>query len=100
MSINLVIFSHSDYSYLWNIIQDSIENIKELNPIFISNKTNLDKPTGFIKYIEYDETYCYAKRWINLLKYIESKYIIVVNDVNIILNYDVYKIKNLIQKNR
>ena len=47
-NFNLIIFSHSDYKYLWNIIEDSISKLQDLNPIFVSNKNSVyDKPKGF-----------------------------------------------------
>lgn len=95
--ISLLIFSHSDYSYLWPIIEEKIIELFELNPIFISNSNNtIEKPKGFKKYIEYDDKLCYAKRWVNILKDIYSKYILVVHDVQIILNCHVKKINNLL----
>ena len=101
--ISLVIFTHSDYSYLWKIIEEKIINLYDLNPIFISNINNtIEKPKGFKKYIEYDDKLCYAKRWINILTEIDYKYILVVHDVQIILNCDITKIidlVNIIDKN-
>ena len=94
--MSLIIFSHSDYSYLWEIIQDYISEFKELNPIFISNINNsIQKPYGFTKYIEYNESDCYAQRWINILDNIDSEYILIVHDVQIIVNCDIDKIKTL-----
>lgn len=96
MNINLILFSHSDYSYLWPIIEEKIILLTDLNPIFISNNTELEKPTGFINYLEYDANNCYSERWQNILPKIESKYIIVVHDVNLIINHDSDKIKELL----
>jgi hypothetical protein len=39
--MSLIIFSHSDYSYLWEIIQDYISELKDLNPIFVSNDNKI-----------------------------------------------------------
>jgi hypothetical protein len=93
--MNLLIFTHSDYSYLWPIIEETIEPLIELNPIFISNRTSIEKPKGFVQYIEYDESCCYAKRWIHILPQIKSNHIVVVHDVNIIVSCDVEKMKKL-----
>lgn len=86
MSISLLIFSNSEYSYLWPIIEESIQPLTDLNPIFISDNTSKPKPEGFTQYIEYNSEDCYAKRWTNILPKIETDYIIVVHDVCIILN--------------
>jgi hypothetical protein len=93
--MNLLIYSHSDYSYLWPIIEETIQPLAKLNPIFISNQTSIEKPKGFIQYIEYDESDCYAKRWIHILPQIESTHILVVHDVNIIISCDIDKIQKL-----
>jgi hypothetical protein len=99
--MSLIIFSHSDYSFLWPIIEESlekIENIVKLNPIFVSNKTDLIKPSGFTKYIEYNDTLCYAERWTKeILPFIEREYILIVHDVQIIVNCDSNFIKNIIK---
>lgn len=95
--MNLIIFSHSDYSYLWDIIAEHIIPMKDLNPIFVSNVTDKIKPDGFIRYIEYDEKMCYAKRWLSILPCIDEKYILVVHDVQIILNCDIFKIEKLVE---
>jgi hypothetical protein len=98
-NFNLIIFSHSDYKYLWNIIEDSISKLQDLNPIFVSNKNSVyDKPKGFIKYIEYDDNLCYAKRWTNdIIPYLSSKYILIVHDTQLIVGCDVNKIQELVQ---
>jgi len=94
--MSLIIFSHSDYSYLWEIIQDYISELKDLNPIFVSNdNNNLQKPCGFTKYIEYNDSECYAQRWIKILQNIDYEYILIVHDVQIIVNCDIDKVKTL-----
>jgi hypothetical protein len=100
MTVNLIIVSHSDYAYLWDIIEEYTHALGDLNPIFVSNKndrTISQLPKGFCKYIYYDDTLCYAQRWINILKEIDSNNIIVVHDVCIIIDCNVQKIQNLIQ---
>jgi len=96
--MNLIIFSHTDYSYLWPIIEEYIVPLKELNPIFVSNyhsNLNIEKPQGFTKYIEYDPYLCYSQRWIKILQEIDSEYILVVHDVCIIVNCNVQRIMEL-----
>jgi len=101
--MNLIIFSHSDYSYLWPIIEECIQKLQELNPIFVCNKTDISKPNGFIKYIEYDGTLCYSKRWTkDILPQIGEKYILVAHDVHIIVNCDnnfINKITTIMHEN-
>lgn len=98
-NFNLIIFSHSDYKYLWNIIEDSISKLQDLNPIFVSNKNSVyDKPKGFLKYIEYDDNLCYAKRWTyDIIPNLLSSHILVVHDTQLIVECDVNKIQELVQ---
>jgi hypothetical protein len=69
MDFCLVIFSHSDYSYLWPIIDESLKknNLDDLYTIFLCNKTDKPKPECFKEYIDYDENLCYSKRWTNTI---------------------------------
>jgi hypothetical protein len=94
--MNLLIFTHSEYSFLWPILEDTVKSLYNLNPIFISDSTTIKKPEGFIEYLEYDASDCYSQRWIKILPKISSKYIIVVHDIFIILNHDYEKINILV----
>ena len=57
--MSLIIFSHTDYSYLWPLIEECIIKIKKLELVFVCNKTDINKPNGFTEYIEYDDIYYY-----------------------------------------
>jgi len=94
--MSLVIFSNSEYSFLWPIIEETISKIN-LKKIFVCDVNKLDKPKGFDNYIYYDINNCYAKRWTNdILPHIDSNYIILVHDVQIIVNIDEdFILKNL-----
>jgi hypothetical protein len=94
--LTLLLFSHSDYESLWNIIEDSIKNLNFLNKIFTCNKTTLQKPKFFEKYIEYDDKLPYFSRLLyNILPNIESDYLLLVHDVQIIINCNENFIKNI-----
>jgi hypothetical protein len=94
--MQLLIFSHSEYNHLWLIIEESVKDLQQLRPIFISDDTSLEKPKHFEKYLTYDKNDCYSQRWIKILPNIDSKYIIVVHDIHIILNCNHEKISKLI----
>ncbi len=98
--MSLLIFSHTDYSLLWPIIEESIEKckIQNLNKIFCCNETKIIKPKGFEKYIEYDKNLCYAKRWTdNILPFVESEFILILHDVQVIINFNEKFITNIIE---
>lgn len=97
----LIIFSHTDYNYLWPIIEKKLELLSGLNTIFISNysSTTFEKPKGFTEYFEYNENIAYSERWVSILESnikIMNDYIIVIHDVNIIINFNLFKINRLI----
>ena len=101
---DLVIHSHSDYAYLWLIIEEKIKPFTNINTIFYSNSNStIDKPRGFKKYVEYDEKMSYSQRWISLLEnnkltniLHDCDYIIVVHDVHIIVNCQINKLIKLV----
>ena len=96
--MSLIIFSHSDYYFLWPVIEECIHKLRELNPIFACNKTEMKKPTGFTKYIEYTEAHCYAERWIkDILPNIDVQHILVVHDVQLIVKCDVSHIHEIMK---
>ena len=95
--MSLVIFSNSEYSFLWPIIEESMSKIN-FKKIFVCDVNNLEKPKGFDKYITYDINNCYAKRWtMDILPNIEEEYILVIHDVQIIVNMDENFILNILQ---
>lgn len=84
--MSLVIFSNSEYSYLWPIIEESVSKIK-IHKIFVSDFNEIEKPKNFQQYIQYNSNNCYSKRWTHdILPKIESEYILIVHDVSIIVN--------------
>lgn len=86
--MSLVIFSNSEYYFLWPIIEESVSKIN-FHKIFVSDINDLDKPQGFDQYIYYNTNHCYAKRWTHdILPNIASDYILVVHDVQIIVSFD------------
>jgi len=95
--MNLIIFSHSDYSVLWPILEESIENIQDINKVFVCNKTDLIKPKGFQKYIEYDDKKCYSKRWIEDILHIDKSYVLIIHDVQVIVNCDTKYILEIVE---
>jgi len=88
----LVIKTHSDYSYLWPIIDDYIENIKLKKILFYDKSENL--PKNFDQYIEYDQQKTYMQRLTHLTDIVKEDYILLIHDVDIIINLD----ENLLEK--
>jgi hypothetical protein len=101
---DLVIQSHSDYAYLWPIIEEKINLFTGINTIFYYNSNStIDKPCGFKKYVEYDEKMLYSERWISLLENNkltnilgDNDYLIVVHDIQIIVNCEINKLIKLV----
>lgn len=103
MSICLIILTHSDYNFLWDIIDDLVINVKNINPIFVSNNTNITKPKNFNSYIEYDDEKCYFTRLRDyILPLIKCEYILLVHDVQLVTycNIDyINRIVNIMNEN-
>jgi hypothetical protein len=96
--MSLIIFSHSEYSFLWPIIEETLQKIKHLDLCFACNKTEISKPLGFTKYIEYNDKLSYSERWIkDILPNIDKQYILIIHDVQIITNCNENFINNIIQ---
>ena len=77
-----VIISNSQYSHLWNIINDY-----DYDNIFLCSENFKDynfKHNTFI----YDGSLNYVRRLIQILDSIEDEYIMLLSDVDIILNID------------
>lgn len=84
--MSLVIFSNSEYSFLWPIIEESISQIF-FYKIFVCDENDLNKPNGFDQYIYYRQNNNYTKRWTqDILPKIASDYILVVHDIQVIVN--------------
>ena len=90
--LTLVIKTHSDYSYLWPIIDDYIENIK-LKKLLFHNKTE-NLPKNFDQYIEYDDKKIYMERLNHLTDSVKEDYILLIHDIDIIINLD----ENLLER--
>lgn len=88
----LIIKTHSDYSYLWQLIDDQIKDIKIKKYIF-HNKTSNELPKNFEKYLEYNEEKKYLDRLKYLTENIKEKYLLLVHDVDIIINFDLRKLE-------
>lgn len=96
--MSLIIFSNSEYSYLWPLIEETISKIIFSNKVFVSDYSDIPNPKGFDQYITYDLNNCYAKRWtLDILPKISTEFIIVVHDVQLIINFDNTFICNLLE---
>lgn len=93
--ISLLIHTHSDYSYLWRVIQDYTKDIK-INKILAYNTTSdIDQlPSCFNQYISYNANTNFARRIVKILEQLDDDYIFLVYDVDIIINFDL----NVLQK--
>jgi hypothetical protein len=99
--LTLIIFTNSDYHYLWNVIDDYINKIDStyLKKILCyndnyssNNSSNLEFPKKFDDYIPYNGNINYSKRWIEILPKITTSHILIVHDIDIILNLDLDKL--------
>jgi hypothetical protein len=95
MNISTVIKTNSSYSYLWPIIKDFCSDIPNL-------KILIDEGSIFnfgenSECIFYDSKLNYTKRLISCLSQIDSDYILLLHDVDLVLNIDQEKIKSYLK---
>lgn len=89
MNCDIIIKSNSHYSHLWPIINDTTSHF---NKVYLC----IDDDLGFkfnnnINIIKYDLNLSYPSRLISILENIDSDYILLSHDVDILLNFDIIK---------
>lgn len=95
---DIIVISNSTYNYLWPIINDYC---KDLN-IYVSLciEDNYDIDTSFcnnIRIIRYDPNVSYSQRMIQILSLLNSDYVLLFHDVDIVLNLNVELLKRYIE---
>ena len=102
-NLDLVIFTNSSYNYLWPIIDKNFDKIfeNEINIYFYTDEltTKINKK---FKQIEYDKTKNYVERLIFLFDNLKNKYILLIHDIDLIINFnfnDFKKYYNLLIQN-
>jgi hypothetical protein len=83
-----IIISNSNYSHLWDIIND----YESKNILLCTDNLNgyIFKHDTFI----YDGTLNYVRRLIEILKNIDDEYIMLFSDVDVIINIDEKAVSN------
>ena len=98
MDVHLVIFTHSDYSYLWPIINDSMKFFTNIQKVFAYNDTNkCELPANFDTYITYNEKNNYTKRLLYIMSMLITKHMLLIHDVNIVINFEMDKFEKYYQ---
>jgi hypothetical protein len=97
MSYTVIMHTHSDYHYLWKVIEDYIKCFT-FKKILLYNElvSQSPLPSGFDEYIKYDASDPYTYRYISVLEKIQEEYIFLINDVDIIININEQSLSNYI----
>lgn len=93
MTLLVVTFTHTDYKYLWPLINDAHNQLKGLDiyTVFFCDKKEVDYyPSNFDKIFKYDDTINYTKRMSSLLDNFKNEYdyVLVIHDIDIIINFN------------
>ena len=97
MNYTVLIHTHSDYSYLWPIINDYIKKYNFTKILAYNNiPENTILPDCFDRYIQYDDTQKFTGRLCNILEQIEEEFVFLIYDVDIIINIDEGALENYI----
>lgn len=91
----IVIISNSAYSYLWKIINDLTINIENINLCLDENSIDF-KFNKNINIIYYTKSNIYSKRLHEIMRQIDSEYVILLHDVDLILNFNKIKVAQYI----
>lgn len=90
MNYTILLHTHSDYSYLWSIINDYLKkyNFKKILTYDKIPDNTILLPDCFNKYIQYDGSKKFSERLIPVLKEIEEEFVFLIYDVDIVINID------------
>jgi len=97
MNCIILTHTHSDYSYLWPIINDFSKN-NNIKKVLAYNKipANTNLPECFNKYIQYDDNVLFTTRLIPILEQLEEEFVFLIYDVDIIININETALENYI----
>jgi len=89
MNYTILIHTHSDYSYIWPIINDYTKKYK-FKKVLAYDKIpeNTCLPDCFDKYIQYDSSVIFTRRLVPILESLQEEFIFLIYDIDIIINID------------
>jgi hypothetical protein len=93
MSFSFLFYSHTDYKDLWNIIKKT--PIPSFYTKYIALNTN-EIINGF-ETIQYNDSLSYSEKVISILEKIQTKYIVFIHDVDLLLSFNQNNFENIIQ---
>jgi hypothetical protein len=83
--ITYVCYTHSDYSDIWPLVFGQIANLVKLPKIVYSNEI---KNHPFDRALIYDDTKTYPQKLVDLCNEVNSKYIVLVHDNDLVMNFN------------
>ena len=83
--ITYVCYTHSDYSDIWPLVFEQIANLVKLPKIVYSNEIE-NHP--FDRALIYDDTKTYPQKLVDLCNEVNSKYIVLVHDNDLVMNFN------------
>jgi hypothetical protein len=98
-NITLITYSHTDYSDIWPIVCAYIEHIKDtsIRKIFACNKSTTDVTIkNYDAIVFYDDSKTYPQKLLEIMNYVTTKYVILIHDNDITINFNINKLLNLI----
>jgi len=100
MDLICAVYSHTDFLSILKIQTDYIKKIKDIKIVLFINETakNFDLDYLFNSYDNvyfYDDTYPYAHRLSECIDNVNSKYILFIHDIDILISYNDVMFKKL-----
>jgi hypothetical protein len=97
MSVSFLFLSHSDNSDLWLYLSKIISKISYSYKIYIAIEEDVEcRLNTFHGILRYDDTLTYDQKLITLFNKISSKYIVLIHDNDLLIEFDNDLFKNLI----
>jgi hypothetical protein len=101
--VTLLSYSHTDYKDIWDIVINEYikNNIQIKNRIFAINETNLLEDekkklnSFFSNIIFYNDHQTYPQKLIYILQNINTKYVLLIHDIDICINFESIKFNSL-----
>ena len=90
MSITYVSYTHTDYSDIWCLMMEGVEQLSGAERVLFCNRVPEDPKIMelYNRVITYDDSLTYPARIAQCLEHISTEYVMFVHDIDVIVSFD------------